>query len=228
MKQVLLAIAVYALPGTLVLGIFIGGHAAVAPDLGALEDFRTTRAETLAVMQTATPSNIAITTVAASVASAAMGGYPVDPISAEAAPVQTAPVQTTPTQPSAAATNDAGDGAEGEAITLPPVYRYFSFDMPFAGNAQGTSSLFSMEITLATWQSPLVADLYLEKLLELQPSMRSLILAEMSEITAAELRSVDRRTAFVSQLRDVLNTYLEKSGTRPDIEEVIITSFVIT
>jgi flagellar basal body-associated protein FliL len=100
--------------------------------------------------------------------------------------------------------------------------------MPFAGNAQGTSSLFSMEITLATWQSPLVADLYLEKLLELQPSMRSLILAEMSEITAAELRSVDRRTAFVSQLRDVLNTYLEKSGTRPDIEEVIITSFVIT
>ena len=229
MKQIALGIAVHGLPGAAILGAFVAGHAAIAPDLSALETFRADRA---AAAETTTETAAADTAVAAGMAAGAAlaptlgAGAQTNPATAMAVGGAALGAATPEaTQPQADATTDA---AADPTLNLPPVMRYFSFDAPFAGNAGPGSSLFTMELSLTTWQSPLVADLFLAKLAEIQPTLRGLILAELAEVSASDLRNMQTRTEFAARLRDILNLHLSEIGADPAIEAVIVTSFVIT
>jgi flagellar basal body-associated protein FliL len=205
MKRLILGSLVHGLPALVVLGLFVIGHKAATPDLSALEALRETRSSA------ARPTDPATDEGRAQDATFLAGEAP---FSAEGS-------AATAVEPTATS------GREGTAA-LSPVYRYFTFESPFAGNADARGSLFTMEIALTTWQSPLVADLFLGRLLERQPTLRGLILAEIADVQANDLRSAEARAALAGRLREMLNDHLVERGEGAAISEVIIVSFVIT
>lgn len=215
MKKILILFATRVLPGIVVLAAFAAGHATIAPDISALETFRAERA---AMAEAA--ENAPETTSESETTARQEGNAPNAPDATARAPAATDIADSD-------AVEKEGEG-EGAGVNLPPVYRYFAFEAPFAGNADARGSLFTMEIALSTWQSPLVADLFLARLQELQPTMRSLILSEIADVAASDLREIEARAAFCLRLREILNAYLVEKGGNADIVEVIITSFVIT
>lgn len=212
MKKILILFATRVLPGIVVLAAFAAGHATIAPDISALETFRAERAAMAEAAENAPE------TTSENVTTASEEGNAPDATARAPAATDTA---------NSDAVEKEGEG-EGAGVNLPPVYRYFAFEAPFAGNADARGSLFTMEIALSTWQSPLVADLFLARLQELQPTMRSLILSEIADVAASDLREIEARAAFCLRLREILTAYLVEKGGNADIVEVIITSFVIT
>jgi flagellar basal body-associated protein FliL len=207
MKALLLQGIVYILPGFIVLAAFIGGHAAVGPRAEHLQPYRD-RFEATAPADTDAPA-------AEATAAPAEGEAP-------------AQGEAVPAGAEATATGEERVQVDEQGQIIPPSYRYFSFASAFAGNARDGSGLFSLELSVSVFLPPMFSDGVILRLQEREAVVRGLIMDTLADVAAEDLRTVEARRALTERIRTLLNDWLVSEGLEPDIEEVIITSFVLT
>lgn len=140
-----------------------------------------------------------------------------------------------PPEPEAEPDNDPDPMAEDETVKqdgdgsiIPPAYRYFSFSMPFSGNIGTTSRLFSMEVSVSVFGSPLVGDANILRLQELEVQLRPAILEQMQGMTEDEIRNPAVREQLSLRIRDVLNAALVSLGEDIELNAAMITSVTLT
>lgn len=135
---------------------------------------------------------------------------------------EAAPEQEDP----AAETEPAELDAEGRVI--PPAYRYFSFAMPFTGNIGDSPRLFSLEVSLSVFGSPFVGDATVLRLQEMETQLRPIVLEQTEGMTEDEMRDGAAREALAIRIRDALNAAFVTLGENIEIDNAMITSFVVT
>jgi len=116
---------------------------------------------------------------------------------------------------------------DAEGAIIPPAYRYFSFTMPFTGNVGMTKRLFSMEVSLSVFGSPFVGDVVLLRLPEMEAQLRPVVLAQMQGMSEEEVRDPAVRNALALRIRDALNAEFTTLGEKIEIDNAMITSFVL-
>lgn len=121
---------------------------------------------------------------------------------------------------------DVERDAEGGIIR--PAYRYFSFTMPFMANIGTTKRLFSMEISLSVFGSPFVGDVVVLRLQEMEAQLRPVVLEQMQGMSEEEVRDPATRNALALRIRDALNAEFVTLGEKIEIDNAMITSFVLT
>lgn len=117
-------------------------------------------------------------------------------------------------------------GAEGGIFR--PAYRYFSFVMPFAANLGTTQRLYSIEVSLSMFGSPLVGDVMMLRLPEIEAQLRPVVLEQMQGMTEDEVRDPTTRKALADRIRDALNAEFVRLGENIKIDAAIITSLILT
>ena len=140
-----------------------------------------------------------------------------------------------PPEPEAEPDNDPDPMAEDETVKqdgdgsiIPPAYRYFSFSMPFSGNIGTTSRLFSMEVSVSVFGSPLVGDANILRLQELEVQLRPAVLEQMQGMTEDEIRDPAVREQLSLRIRDVLNATFVSLGENIELNAAMITSVTLT
>jgi len=140
-----------------------------------------------------------------------------------------------PPEPRAEPNNDPDPMAEGESVQheadgtiIPPTYRYFSFAMPFSGNIGSTSRLFSMEVSVSVFGSPLAGDATILRLQELEVQLRPAVLEQMQGMTEDEMRDPAARKELGLRIRDVLNATFVSLGENIELNAAMITSMTLT
>jgi flagellar basal body-associated protein FliL len=201
MRRNLGKFALFVLPGTLVIAAFALGH--------------------LTIAQTEIVIPRAADAAAGQPAAAGQEGDGTQ--GAEADP--DAPALTEAEQAALAAAAAAGNP---NAMLLPPVYKYFQFVQPFAGNIDGDGRLFSIEIALSTFQNPILADQFVVTVEAMSAQMRPVVLAELVDVSRDSVLTIEGRAQLAETIRQALNAYLESKGERPAIAEVVISSFIVT
>ena len=115
--------------------------------------------------------------------------------------------------------------AEGQIIA--PAYRYFSFVMPFAANLGTTQRLYSIEVSLSMFGSPLVGDVMMLRLPEIEAQLRPVVLEQMQGMTEDEVRDPTTRDALADRIRDALNAEFVRLGENIEINAAMITSLIL-
>ncbi len=226
MKALLGKVLVYVLPGFVVLGAFIGGHAAVGPREDHLLPYLERNAQLLPEAELTAPDAAAAAAAVASGAPAASAATAATVLGAAAVPAEGAAAAGAEAAPDAAADERVQVDEQGNII--PPRYRYFSFASPFAGNAREGASMYSIELSLNVFLAPMFADVVILRLQEREMTLRGVVMDVLGEVSAEDLRDVPARAALTARIRDALNARLVSEGFEPDIREVVITSFVVT
>jgi flagellar basal body-associated protein FliL len=132
-----------------------------------------------------------------------------------------------PEQPAPAADAKPGElDAEGRLIT--PAYRYFSFAMPFTGNIGDSPRLFSLEVSLSVFGSPFVRDATVLRLQEMETQLRPVVLEQTQGMTEDDMRDASQRAALALRIRDALNATFVTLGEEIEIDNAMITSFVVS
>ena len=115
--------------------------------------------------------------------------------------------------------------AEGQIIR--PAFRYFSFVMPFVANLGTTQRLYSIEVSLSMFGSPLVGDVMMLRLPEIEAQLRPVVLEQMQGMTEDEVRDPTTRNALANRIRDALNAEFVRLGENIEIDAAIITSLIL-
>jgi flagellar basal body-associated protein FliL len=132
------------------------------------------------------------------------------------------------TEAEQAALAAAAAAGNPNATLLPPVYKYYQFLEPFAGNIDGDGRLFSIEIALSTFQNPILADQFVVTLETMSAQLRPVVLGALVDVSRDSVLTIEGRAQLAETIRDALNAYLETKGERPAIAEVVISSFIVT
>jgi flagellar basal body-associated protein FliL len=193
--------ALYGLPGVLVLAAFGLGHLTITKTEVVIP-----RAADAALEQTAEAGTEGEGAVDAQVGEA---GAPL-------------------TEAEQAAIAAAAAAGNPNAMLLPPVYKYYQFVQPFAGNIDGDGRLFSIEIALSTFQNPILADQFVVTLETMSAQMRPVVLGVLVDVSRDSVLTIEGRARLAETIRQALNAYLESKGERPAIAEVVISSFIVT
>ena len=134
---------------------------------------------------------------------------------------------------------DAFDAAEGDEFAegdedglLPfnrPVHRYFAFPAPFISNLHNSRKLITIELALATTQSPFAADSFIEDLRKIEPVLRSRILSFLSTQEPDRLKSRQDRERLADDIRAEMNDILKMGdeAENPGITQVHILKLVV-
>ncbi len=225
MKALLGKMLIYVLPGFVVLGAFIGGHAAVGPRADHLQPFRDRSAELAPEAEVTAPDAAVAVAAVAVAAAAATAATAATALGAAAAPAAEGAPDA---EPDPAADAAARIQRDEQGNIIPPDYRYFSFASPFAGNAREGSAMYSIELSVNVFMPPMFADVVILRLQENEMKLRGAVMDVLGDVAAEDLRDVPARADLVARIRDAMNALLVSEGYEPDIREVVITSFVIT
>lgn len=116
---------------------------------------------------------------------------------------------------------------DGFAIATPG-YEYYPYPSTIIGNVPGSNKLFSFEIAVSIFESPLNASSMMTTLEEREPQLRPLILAQAAELNEEVLLSREGRQLLSEKIKTTINDYLERWGYEPFIHSVELTSFLIS
>ena len=110
-----------------------------------------------------------------------------------------------------------------------PVHRYFAFPAPFISNLHNSNKLITIELALATWQSPFDADSFVDDLRKIEPVLRSRILSFLSTQDADKLTSRQDRERLAEDIRAEINDILsiDDEEDNQGITEVHILKLVV-
>ncbi len=111
---------------------------------------------------------------------------------------------------------------------LVPGYQYYPYPAAIVGNVPGSNSLFSFEIAVSIYETPLNSNGLIDILEEREPQLRPLILAEAVGLNEEVLLSYEGRIQLAETIKETINMYLVKWGYDPFIHAVEFTSFIIT
>jgi flagellar basal body-associated protein FliL len=147
-----------------------------------------------------------------------------DALNPPSPPIETEAVPENPenTDASAQATDEAG------FVLATPGYEYYPYPSTIIGNVPGTNKLFSFEIAVSIFESPLNASNMMTTLEEREPQLRPLILAQAVDLDEETLLSREGRQLLSEKIKTTINDYLERWGYEPFIHSVELTSFLIT
>ena len=125
---------------------------------------------------------------------------------------------------------DASVQATDEAgfVLATPGYEYYPYPSTIIGNVPGSNKLFSFEIAVSIFASPLNASNMMTTLEEREPQLRPLILAEAVDLEEEVLLTKEGRHLLSENIKATINDYLERWGYEPFIHSVEFTSFLIT
>lgn len=137
-----------------------------------------------------------------------------------AEPEPVAEVQTDPNAPPPEMT------PEGQII--PPGYRYFSFISPFTGNVGDTRRLFSLEISLSIFDTPLRLESTMLRLTDMEAQLRPYVLSTLNGLSEEQVRSGEERTQLADRIRDALNKALKQLGEDITLQSAVITNVIVT
>lgn len=115
-----------------------------------------------------------------------------------------------------------------EGQIIPPSYRYFSFMSAFTGNIGDTRRLYSLEISVSIFDTPLRTESMMLRLADMEAQLRPYVLGALTGVTEEELRSGDERTKIADRIRDVLNAAFKELGEDITLKSAVITSFLLT
>lgn len=115
-----------------------------------------------------------------------------------------------------------------EGQIIPPSYRYFSFMSAFTGNIGDTRRLFSLEISVSIFDTPLRTESMLLRLTDMEAQLRPYVLSVLAGVTEEELRSSDERSKIADRIRDALNAAFQELGEDISLKSAVITSFLLT
>jgi len=101
-------------------------------------------------------------------------------------------------------------------------YSYLKLENDFLSNLSGSRKVMSVQIAIMTRYDQRVID----NVKKHEMALRSVILDVMRQTVDADLLKPDFRKDLAVQIRDVMNTLLEKYEDFGGIEEVFFTSFV--
>jgi flagellar basal body-associated protein FliL len=117
---------------------------------------------------------------------------------------------------------------DAEGRIIPPAWRYFSFVMPFTANLGATQRMYSIEVSLSVFGSPLVGDVIMLRLPEIEAQLRPVVLEQMQGLTEDEVRDPATRDALEDRIRDALNDTFVTLGENIEIDAAMITSLVLS
>ena len=115
-----------------------------------------------------------------------------------------------------------------DPMLLVPGYQYYPYPAAIVGNVPGSNSLFSFEIAVSIYETPLNSNGLIDILEEREPQLRPLILAEAVGLNDEVLLSYEGRIQLAETIKETINMYLVKWGYDPFIHAVEFTSFIIT
>ena len=130
----------------------------------------------------------------------------------------------------AAESDELAEGDEDGLLPFNrPVHRYFAFPAPFISNLHNSRKLITIELALATTQSPFAADSFIEDLRKIEPVLRSRILSFLSTQEPDRLKSRQDRERLADDIRAEMNDILEMGdeAENPGITQVHILKLVV-
>ena len=110
-----------------------------------------------------------------------------------------------------------------------PVHRYFAFPAPFISNLHNSRKLLTIELALATLQSPLAADGFVEDLRKFEPVLRDRILNFLITQEPDKLKTRQDRERLADEIRAQMNDALDidKEADNKGITDVYILKLVV-
>lgn len=100
--------------------------------------------------------------------------------------------------------------------------------MPFSANLGATDRLYSIEVSLSYFGSPIVGDMMLLRLPEIEAQLRPVVLEQMQGMTEDEVRDPATRNALADRIRDALNAAFVEMDEDIEIDAAMITSVLLT
>ena len=111
-----------------------------------------------------------------------------------------------------------------------PVYKYFTFQLPFVANLSNGKNLVTLELAVSKLLPGLDAENFLEAIESFEPALRSKILAHVSTLSPDQLKTARDRIRFRKELKKLLNEYLTGGNVESKfkIDDVHLLKFVVS
>ena len=117
-----------------------------------------------------------------------------------------------------------------KAELMLPVYKYFTFQLPFVANLSNGKNLVTLELAVSKLLPGLDAENFLEAIESFEPALRSKILAHVSTLSPDQLKTARDRVRFRKELKKLLNEYLTGGNVESKfkIDDVHLLKFVVS
>ncbi len=117
-----------------------------------------------------------------------------------------------------------------KAELMLPVYKYFTFQLPFVANLSNGKNLVTLELAVSKLLPGLDAENFLEAIKSFEPALRSKILAHVSTLSPEQLKTARDRIRFRKELKRLLNEYLTGGNVESKfkIDDVHLLKFVVS
>ena len=117
-----------------------------------------------------------------------------------------------------------------KAELMLPVYKYFTFQLPFVANLSNGKNLVTLELAVSKLLPGLDAENFLEAIESFEPALRSKILAHVSTLSPDQLKTARDRIRFRKELKKLLNEYLTGGNVESKfkIDDVHLLKFVVS
>ena len=117
-----------------------------------------------------------------------------------------------------------------KAELMLPVYKYFTFQLPFVANLSNGKNLVTLELAVSKLLPGLDAENFLEAIESFEPALRSKILAHVSTLSPEQLKTARDRIRFRKELKKLLNEYLTGGNVESKfkIDDVHLLKFVVS
>ena len=117
-----------------------------------------------------------------------------------------------------------------KAELMLPVYKYFTFQLPFVANLSNGKNLVTLELAVSKLLPGLDAENFLEAIESFEPALRSKILAHVSTLSPDQLKTTRDRIRFRKELKKLLNEYLTGGNVESKfkIDDVHLLKFVVS
>ena len=117
-----------------------------------------------------------------------------------------------------------------KAELMLPVYKYFTFQLPFVANLSNGKNLVTLELAVSKLLPGLDAENFLEAIESFEPALRSKILAHVSTLSPDQLKTARDRIRFRKELKKLLNEYLTGGSVESKfkIDDVHLLKFVVS
>lgn len=137
-------------------------------------------------------------------------------------------IETEDDQPDVDQDQEAADDDDPALVLGEPDFQYYPYPSTIIGNVPNSTKLFSFEIAVSIYDTPLAANVMISTLEEREPQLRPLILENAVDLDESILLSKSGRADLEEDIKETINTYLVRWGYDPFIHAVEITSFIIT
>jgi hypothetical protein len=107
---------------------------------------------------------------------------------------------------------------KAELLLMPDKYNYLKIEYVFQGSVLGETSLFSLEVAIATKQPAVLSDFFIKALREIEDDLVAETTVLILEPTREQLETILGRQEITNKILIGLNDYLEREGMRPNID----------